>query len=624
MSETPSRTPGDEQKDDFDAVYDRLTTNLGIDKLGGVEGSEQSQEPDVDQLQSELAQLNVQYGAMMDKGSPEARRLRGDIANIHDAISAAMRQKADLVKPEEPSEPAKKSTIEYVDQLIYDCQAEYDALSDEDKAGVKGKELQSSIASHGKVKQLVQDIINGKDPTPAPAPTPTEKKSKKEEDKKVKEREKQFGDIRKATIEKYSEEYDAKKRELADINAKLMTSIFHRRRNTLRAQQLEQELAQINKKIQKDFLKTAKSEGRYQLDIDDPKKAAKAKWRSKVDDLVDLGVAYDEELDSQITVSLVERQKNLNGFQRFLAKVGNKWINKGNVRNALGGLGSGFAGSALLTGFGATMPVSAAVLGTAGAVGSVFTYAGSREAGIADMVQKRKTTSYERDDNAIQQVKDAIGKQTDQMIAYKVKGKKSHVVDAVGNAYLSSMQNERKRNTKEYWRGAGKAAIKAATFATTFVGGAKAGSIATGAVKGMFAPKLPTMPTGDMIDTDTVREMERKTREAGYHAGYQDALNAAADQAPGGDFEFASGADVITEGEGWYSQFGDMGATPEQVRELFKDRDLMNDLVKAGAAYIDNSARIGGFGINMPASGHLSADAINMIKEAMIAKGMIS
>ncbi|MFZ1258464.1 MAG: hypothetical protein WAQ25_03265 [Candidatus Saccharimonas sp.] len=84
---------------------------------------------------------------------------------------------------------------------------------------------------------------------------------------------------------------------------------------------------------------------------------------------------------------------------------------------------------------------------------------------------------------------------------------------------------------------------------------------------------------------------------------------------------FPPDADIITRGEGWYHQFGDMGLTQDQAKVLFQDRTLMNDLVKEGAAYVDNSARIGGYGINMPSSGRLSAAAMDMIKQAMIAKG---
>lgn len=79
-----------------------------------------------------------------------------------------------------------------------------------------------------------------------------------------------------------------------------------------------------------------------------------------------------------------------------------------------------------------------------------------------------------------------------------------------------------------------------------------------------------------------------------------------------------SGIDV---GEGWYHQLADMGYTQDQVQALFADHDLMNELVNQGAAYVDNSAPIGGYGINMPASGHLTQQAMDTIRQAAAAKG---
>ena len=79
-----------------------------------------------------------------------------------------------------------------------------------------------------------------------------------------------------------------------------------------------------------------------------------------------------------------------------------------------------------------------------------------------------------------------------------------------------------------------------------------------------------------------------------------------------------SGIDV---GEGWYHQLADMGYSQDQVQALFADHDLMNELVNQGAAYVDNSALIGGYGINMPASGHLTQQAMDTIRQAAASKG---
>lgn len=85
--------------------------------------------------------------------------------------------------------------------------------------------------------------------------------------------------------------------------------------------------------------------------------------------------------------------------------------------------------------------------------------------------------------------------------------------------------------------------------------------------------------------------------------------------------EFQPGADDIARGEGWLHQFRDMGMTVKQAHAMFSDSSVMKQLVSAHAAYADNSARIGGFGINLPKSGHLSAKAMEIIGKAMVAKG---
>lgn len=87
------------------------------------------------------------------------------------------------------------------------------------------------------------------------------------------------------------------------------------------------------------------------------------------------------------------------------------------------------------------------------------------------------------------------------------------------------------------------------------------------------------------------------------------------------NFEFPVDASQISPGEGWYHQFADMGLTQQQAELLFSDHDLMNKLVEQGAAYVDNSATIGGYGISMPASGNLSPEVMNTIRQAIVAKG---
>ena len=64
-----------------------------------------------------------------------------------------------------------------------------------------------------------------------------------------------------------------------------------------------------------------------------------------------------------------------------------------------------------------------------------------------------------------------------------------------------------------------------------------------------------------------------------------------------------------------------MGMSAKEARELFADDSVMKQLVEAGAAYVDNSSKIVGYGINMPPSGHLSERAMDIIGAAKSAKG---
>ena len=77
--------------------------------------------------------------------------------------------------------------------------------------------------------------------------------------------------VHEEVMENYSEEYNAKLRELSEINAKLATRFWGRRKNKERAQQLEAEIASINKNISRDFLKASKEAGRYDLEIENSK-----------------------------------------------------------------------------------------------------------------------------------------------------------------------------------------------------------------------------------------------------------------------------------------------------------------------------------------------------------------
>lgn len=89
-------------------------------------------------------------------------------------------------------------------------------------------------------------------------------------------------------------------------------------------------------------------------------------------------------------------------------------------------------------------------------------------------------------------------------------------------------------------------------------------------------------------------------------------------------FEFPSGSDVITPGEGMYHQLGDMGFSPAEAQQLFNNHDMMMQLKGVNAVYPDSSASIGGWGINMPANGRWSPEAMSIIKNTAINMGIRS
>lgn len=102
----------------------------------------------------------------------------------------------------------------------------------------------------------------------------------------------------------------------------------------------------------------------------------------------------------------------------------------------------------------------------------------------------------------------------------------------------------------------------------------------------------------------------------------QAVLDSIANQNGSHGFEFAPGADTISPGEGFYSQFADMGFSPEQAKDLYSNKPLMEELIKQGVA-MRSSDPTSPYWIRMPASGHLSSQAMSTIKAAAEAKGFI-
>ena len=554
----------------------------------------------LDYLDDMVANKQAEFDALSDadKAGDEGKALQNDIAVLKEqkkAVEAILDGKTE----EKSGDTAlRSSTLDYLDDMVANKQAEFDALSDADKAGDEGKALQNDIAVLKEQKKAVEAILDGKTEEKSGDTALEEKDQKAEKAKALRD---QFENNRKEVMEKYKEDYDAKIRELSEVNAKLATKFWGRRKNRERAQQLEAEIAGINKNISRDFLKASKESGRYDLEIDSPKELEQAVWQMKADDLVELAVSADRELFNETTARLVERQENRNKFQRFLANAGQKWINKGKgVPNALAGFGTGFATSSIATAFGATMPVSAAILTVVGGAGTAATYAGSREASIADMVDARKSEGYKLDERMFDGLKATIGAETERMIAEAVKGKGKYVAAASGDLSGALMRGQRERSIDRNNKITLGAGLRALTFAGAFVGGAKAGAMTAEMAKDLFASPDAGAISGKELP---VADFDR--------GRYPDL----------GGFEFPSDAGRITRGEGWFSQFADMGMTPEQARAMFNDSSVMERLVDSGAAYVDNSARIGGYGINLPSNGYLSDAAMNIIKEAATAKG---
>lgn len=295
----------------------------------------------------------------------------------------------------------------------------------------------------------------------------------------------------------------------------------------------------------------------------------------------------------------LDRIENRNIFQKGLVAVG-RFLNGGKGKGWLRNAGSGF-GFGALKGFGtglcgAGVPITIAVLGLSGTALSAGVRAGSKMNMLDKSLGEYDTEGMSDEEygayvRAMQQSGAGVGDQAQRM-ANEFFGR----ARGEGNKALSAARDKAKKNAMKFGIG----------FAAGGFSGRRLHSAVTADQGGIN--RKPSTPKYQTIQL---------------HEG---SVGSGADVAPSipKTFEFPMNASHITAGEGWYHQFADMGLGSDQAQSLFADHNLMNKLVEQGAAYVDNSSQVGGYGIKLPVGGNLSPEAMKTIKQAIIAKGYIN
>lgn len=85
--------------------------------------------------------------------------------------------------------------------------------------------------------------------------------------------------------------------------------------------------------------------------------------------------------------------------------------------------------------------------------------------------------------------------------------------------------------------------------------------------------------------------------------------------------DYTTEARSIDWGEGWYQTFGEIGIPEDLHAELLQDTELMTQLQGMGLAYPDTT--IGGWGIIMTEDGMMPPEALELIRRAALAKGVV-
>ena len=315
--------------------------------------------------------------------------------------------------------------------------------------------------------------------------------------------------------------------------------------------------------------------------------------QAKSDDFFDEFRKLDSDARKATLSTRLDRIKNRNIVQKGLAAVG-KFLNGGKGKGWLRNMGPGAA-----VGLG---------IGLSGAAWPITTIAG---AGLSLGVRYASKTNML--DKSLDDYKEQT--MTDEELATARRSMVASGADRDAQAKeLAQTFFEKSRTEGDKALGVArqKAMKNAMKFGAGFAIGGAAGHLASGSLFGHEAAATNNSPTPPHNTPPAVGPENHVTTAPSAPLATPDT------------FHFPAGAAHISSGEGWYHQFADMGLSSDQAQSLFADHNLMNKLVSQGVAYVDNSSQIGGFGIKLPVGGNLSPQAMETIKQAMIAKGYIN
>ena len=400
----------------------------------------------------------------------------------------------------------------------------------------------------------------------------------------------------------YSTRYQAALTEYAELKAQSEIKgngrfSWGKRKREVALLAASEKLAKAKAALEAQFIKSKEAAGMYDV-------PAEQLAQAKSDDLFNAMRTLDIEQRQATNDVLDTRAEKRNWLQkaamRFAAMLdkGDKWP----ARLKAGG--AGFGVGLLSTGlsWAGLWPVSIAV--------SAGITAGVRQAGV--MVQRDKIHATEN--------KDAQGNARTIVNDEKFAELKKRAVESGKDGFdaASQLAGDILEGAREIgYKQAERARVNNRRMAVAFGIGAAAGTLAGKLSADVLRSTWENSAAahgGDGAGNDQLGKKGGKLLP-----GNPDGGGGADDKPP--RLEWPKGASRITSSEGWFSQFHDMGMSEKQAHAMFADKEVMGQLVKAGAAYPDNSSTIGGYGISMPKSGYLSEKAMDIIGRAMKAKG---
>lgn len=366
---------------------------------------------------------------------------------------------------------------------------------------------------------------------------------------------------------------------------------FGRRKREIALQKAETELAQAKLAYTKRLTELRTADGLYEGDIE-------ARKQARSDDFFNEFRKLDRE--SRKATREERERRGESKWHKAKVTVG-KFLNGGKGK---GWLRNGGIGAAAGVGFGFAAGIPVTLL--AGASLSYANYEASKSAALQDSLENYKEeTMTDEEYAAYRKAMDRSDATKDQK-AERLAGEFFGRSRQEGDKELAAAKSKAKGNAKKFGIG--------------FAAGAAAGNL----VGGLSGSEVgATDGAGDGSGVESGGEESGPDRAEGGEQG-SGADQAGVEPAETNEFEFPSDASTIHDGEGWYSQLEDMGFSESQARELFGDSDFMDKLVDQGAAYVDNSDVIGGYGINMPVGGELSPEVMETIRQAAEAKGFIN